>query len=78
MGDQICPIGQLTHTRRLDGVPEIDGDLKTVTTVKILHYHQLYLNRPDPIAFLPASVDTSGVDELPRNRINFVSFALLV
>jgi hypothetical protein len=27
---------------------------------KILHYHQLYLNRPDPIAFLPAAVDTAG------------------
>ncbi len=28
--------------------------------VKILHYRQLYLNRPDPIAFLPVTVDTSG------------------
>ncbi len=27
---------------------------------KILHYRQLYLNRPDPIAFLPATADTIG------------------
>ena len=27
---------------------------------KILHYRQLYLNRPDPIAFLPTAVDTTG------------------
>ena len=26
---------------------------------KILHYHQLYLDRPDPIAFMPVAVDTS-------------------
>jgi hypothetical protein len=26
---------------------------------KIRHYRQLYLNRPDPIAFLPVTVDTS-------------------
>ena len=27
---------------------------------KILHYRQLYLDRPDPIAFTPVAVDTSG------------------
>ncbi len=27
---------------------------------KILHYHQLHINRPDPIAFLPDTVDTTG------------------
>ncbi len=26
----------------------------------ILHYRQLYINRPDRIAFLPAAVDTTG------------------
>ena len=26
----------------------------------IRHYRQLYLNRPDPIAFMPVAVDTSG------------------
>ena len=35
---------------------------------KILHYRQLYLNRPDSIAFLPLTVDTSGriSDDLSR------------
>jgi hypothetical protein len=33
-----------------------------VTRGKILHYqsHQIYLNRPDPIAFMTVAVDTSG------------------
>ncbi len=38
---------------------EPDGVLKTVVRGKIRHYHRLYLNRPDPIAFLPVTVDTS-------------------
>jgi hypothetical protein len=31
-----------------------------VDRTKILHYRQLYLNRPDPIAFLPDAADTPG------------------
>jgi hypothetical protein len=31
-----------------------------VVRKKILHYRQLYINRPDPITFLPAAVDTTG------------------
>jgi hypothetical protein len=27
---------------------------------KILQYRQLYINRPDRIAFLPVAVDTTG------------------
>ncbi len=27
---------------------------------KILHYRQLYINRPEPIVFLPVAVDTTG------------------
>ncbi len=53
-------MGQLTHTRRTDSAPEPDGALKTVSRAKIRHYRQLYLNRPDPIAFMPVTVDTSG------------------
>jgi hypothetical protein len=30
-----------------------------VARAKIRHYRQLYLNRPDPIAFMPVAVDTS-------------------
>ncbi len=52
--------GQLTNTRRSDDVPELDGDVREVVRKKILHYHQLYINRPDPISFLPAEVDTTG------------------
>jgi hypothetical protein len=52
--------GQLTNTRRSDGTPELDGVLREVTRKKILHCHQLYINRPDPIVFLPAAVDTTG------------------
>ncbi len=52
--------GQLTNTRRSDDSPELDGALREVARKKILHYRQLYLNRPDPIIFLPVAVDTTG------------------
>jgi hypothetical protein len=52
--------GQMTNTRRSDGAPELDGVLREVSRKKILHYHQLYINRPDPIVFLPVAVDTTG------------------
>ncbi len=51
--------GQLTNIRRSDGAPELDGDLREVVRTKILHYRQLYLNLPDPIAFLPNLADTT-------------------
>ena len=54
------PIGQLTNIRRSDGDPEPDGVLKVVTRKKIIHYHQLYIDHPEPIAFMPVAVDTSG------------------
>ena len=54
------PIGHLTHKRRSDGAPDPDGALKETATIKIRHYRNIYLNRPDPIAFLPLVVDTSG------------------
>ncbi len=53
------PIGQLTNTRGSDGPPELDGTLRSVTRGKILHYHQLYIDRPEPIDFIPVVVDTS-------------------
>ena len=28
--------------------------------IKIRHYRNLYLNHPDPIAFIPLAVDTTG------------------
>ena len=50
--------GQLTNIRRSDGAPEPDGALRESARTKIRHYRQLYINRPDPIAFMPVSVDT--------------------
>ncbi len=52
--------GQLTNTRRSDGAPELDGVLREVVRKKILHYRQLYINRPDPIVFLPDTVHNTG------------------
>jgi hypothetical protein len=52
--------GQLTNTSRSDGAPEPDRVIKTVVRKKILHYRQLYVDHPDPIAFIPVVVDTSG------------------
>jgi hypothetical protein len=51
---------QLTNLRSSDGVPDLDDSLREVTRTKILHYRQLYLNRPDPIDFLPTATDTTG------------------
>ena len=55
----VYPIGQLTNIRSLDGVPEPDGALRVVSGKKIIHYRQLYIDRPDPIVFMSLSVDTS-------------------
>ena len=52
---QFHPLGQLTHTRRSDGVPEIDGVLRAVSRKKIL---QVYVDRPEPIVFMSVAVDT--------------------
>ena len=56
----VNPTGQLTNTRRSDGAPEPDGALKVVARKKIIHYHQLYIDRPHPIVFMPVGVDTGG------------------
>ena len=50
---------QLTNTRCSDGAPEPDGVIKAVARKKILHYRQLYVDRPDPIDFMSVAVDTS-------------------
>ena len=43
-------IGQLKHTRRSDGAHDPDGALKEAVRIKIRHYRNIHLNRPDPIA----------------------------
>ena len=64
---QLSSLGQLTHTRREDGAPEPDGALRTVVREKVRHYRQLYINHPEPIAFMSdghrrsVAVDTSDV-----------------
>ena len=47
------PIGQLTQTRHSDDAPKPDGALNDSVRSKIIHYHSLYLDRPEPIVFLP-------------------------
>ena len=54
------PTGQLTHTRLSDGDPDPDGSLTESVRIKICHCRNVYLNRPNRIAFLPLAVDTSG------------------
>jgi hypothetical protein len=66
------PREQLTHTRRSDGDPDPDGALKKVVRITIRHYRNVCLNRPDPIAFLPLAVDTSG-----RLYDDFIRFLFL-
>ena len=56
----LYPMGQLTNTRRSDGVPDPDETFKEVPRIQIRHYRNLYSNRPDPIAFIPLTVDTTG------------------
>jgi hypothetical protein len=53
-------MGQLTNTRRSDGVPDPDAAFKEVARIKIRHYRNLYLNHPDPIVFIPLAVHTTG------------------
>ena len=55
------PYWSTSHTRRSDGVPDPDGALQGAVRIKIRHYRNVYLNRRDPITFLPLVVDTSGL-----------------
>ena len=48
------------NSRHSDGAPDPDGTLKEVVRIKIRHYRNVYLNRPDPITFIPSVVDTTG------------------
>ena len=57
---RLYPMGQLTNTRRSDGAPDPDEAFKEVVSIKMRNYRNLYLNRPDPIAFIPLAVDTTG------------------
>ncbi len=47
---------------------------------KILHYHQLYINRPDPITFLPVAVDTTDriYDDLESDQFRFLIVVAMI
>ncbi len=64
--------GQMTKTRCSDVTPDLDGGLREVDRKNILHYRQWYINRLDPIAFLPAAVDTTG-----RLYVDFIRLLFL-
>ena len=49
----VHPMVQLTNSRRSDGAPDPDGTLTEVVRIKIRHYRNLYLNRPDPSLSYP-------------------------
>ena len=42
------------------GVPQSDGVLNNTVRIQIRDYRQIYTDSPDPIAFLPVFVNTSG------------------
>jgi hypothetical protein len=42
------------------GAPQPDGALNKAARIKIRHYRQIYADRPDPVVFLPTTVNTSG------------------
>ena len=65
------PMGQLTHTRSSDGTPDPDGSLKEMVRIKIRYYLHVYLNRPDPIDFLPLTVDTTVRLYVDFTRLRF-------
>ena len=71
----LSSLGQLTHNRRPDGAPEPDGALRTVARAKIRHYRQLYINHPEPIAFMPVAVDTSR-EKKKEKKINIFLLSL--
>ncbi len=52
--------GALTHRVSSTGAPQPDGVLNKASRMKIRHYRQIYTDGPDPIAFLPITVNTSG------------------
>ncbi len=53
-------LGAITHRVSSTGAPQPDGVLNKVVRMKIRHYRQIYVDRTDPIVFLPITVSTSG------------------
>ena len=55
-----CTNGALTQRVSSTGSPQPDGVLNNTSRIKIRHDHHLYVDRSDPIVFLPVAVKTSG------------------
>ena len=51
--------GALTYKISSNDSPHPDGDLKNEDRKKIRHYRQLYVDKIDPIIFIPSVVNTS-------------------
>jgi hypothetical protein len=52
--------GALTHRVSSTGAPQPDGTLNKEDRMKIRHYRQIYVDRFNPIVFLPITVSTAG------------------
>jgi hypothetical protein len=63
--------GQVTNTRCSDVSPDLDGTLREVTRKKILHYHQLYNNRP-------AAKTSVLVNDIPEESDQFRCLRLVI
>jgi hypothetical protein len=57
----MCILSDIWQTQdvRMVFLRFVDVVERTVTRKQILHYHQLYFDRPEPIACLPVAVDMS-------------------
>ena len=53
------PYGSSYTHRTIRWCPDPDGTLIESVRIKIRHYRNVCLNRPDPIVFLPLTVDTT-------------------
>ena len=62
IGSLLTHSAALTHRVSSTGAPQTDGALNKAARMKIRHYRQIswYVDRPDPIVFLPIAVSTSG------------------
>ncbi len=63
MTDMDLPLSiptERSHRVFSTGAPQSDGALNKADRLKIRHYRQIYVDRPDPIVFLSIDVITSG------------------
>ncbi len=74
----VHPIGQPTNIRRSDGAPEPDGALKVVARKPVDTSGRIYDDFLR-LLFLHGHREASALaNDIPRNLVTFVFFALLV